>query len=154
MSAITKVAAIVLASGLMTGAGAGAAFATEGTADTGYVAVEETIVEAPAAPVTLEEVEAAYAAFKAVQADALAAEKQAHAEYQAAEKAAGDAAQAVKGTARKAAQDQVQVLRAANLAALKSLKATNQVAVDQAKAAYQALADLYEAQNAVEAPAA
>lgn len=149
MSVITKAAAVVLASGLIAGAGAGTAFAADTTVDSGYVAVEETT----AAPVTLEEVQAAFAAFKAAQADALAAEKQAHADYQAAEKAALDAAKAVKGTAKKAAQDQVQALRTANLEALKSLKASNQVAVDEAKAAYQVLADLYEAQNTVvEAP--
>lgn len=152
MSVITKAAAVVLASGLIAGAGAGTAFAADATVDSGYVAVEETT----AAPVTLEEVQAAFAAFKAAQADALAAEKQAHADYQAAEKAALDAAKAVKGTAKKAAQDQVQALRTANLEALKSLKslkASNQVAVDEAKAAYQVLADLYEAQNTVvEAP--
>lgn len=149
MSVITKVAAVVLTSGLMAGAGAGVAFAADATVDTGYVAAEETVV----APVTLEEVEAAFAAFKTAQADALAAEKQAHADYQAAEKAALEATKSAKGTAKKAAQDQVHVLRAANLEALKSLKAANQVAVDQAKAAYQALAEQYEAQNAVvEAP--
>jgi hypothetical protein len=149
MSAITKVAAVVLASGLLTGAGAGAAFAYDTTVDTGYVAVEEIV----AAPVTLEEVEAAFAAFKTAQATALAAEKQAHSEYQVAEKAALDATKAVKGGDKKAAQDQVQALRAANQAALKALKATNQVAVDEAKAAYQVLADLYGAQNTVvEAP--
>lgn len=149
MSAITKVAAVVFASGLMAGAGAGAAFASDATVDTGYVAAEEIV----AAPVTLEEVEAAFAAFKTVQAEALAAENQAHADYQAAEKAALEATKPAKGTAKKAAQDPVQALRAANLEALKTLKAANQVAVDEAKAAYQALAELYEAQNAVvEAP--
>lgn len=149
MSAITKVAAVVLASGLMAGGGAGAAFAADATVNTGYVAAEEIV----AAPVTLEEVEAAFAAFKTAQADALAAEKQARSTYQAAEKAALAATKSAKGTAKKAAVAKVKTLRAANQAALKTLKATNKVAVDEAKAAYQALAELYEAQNAVvEAP--
>lgn len=149
MSAITKVAALVLASGLLTGAGAGTAFAIDAPVDGGVVAVEETVVEAPVALVTEEEVAAAHATFKSVQAAALAAEKQAHADYQVAEKSALDATKAVKGGDKKAAQDQVQALRAANQAALKALKATNQVAVDEAKAAYQVLADLYAAQNTV-----
>lgn len=144
MSAITKAAAAVLATGLLTGAGAGAAMAYDGTVDTGYVAVAET-----AAPVTLEQVEAAFAAFKTAQATALAAEKQARADYQAAEKAALVATKSAKGTAKKAAVAKLKALRGANRAALKALKAINQAAVDEAKAAYQALADLYEAQNAV-----
>lgn len=146
MSAITKAAAVILVSGLLTGASATAVFANETAPDGNVTVVDAPDAEAPA-PVTQAEVDAAFAVFKQAQADALVAEKLAHVTARAQEAAALQLAKDTKGTAKKAAQDQVHALRAANHLALKELKAANNVTVDAAKAAYQEIAALCETQN-------